>query len=337
MAADKVPRKRTGSMKRIIATGILVLFCIPGPAQPEWEIIESGITEHLHDIEFINDSTGFVYSYGTGNIYRTSDEGSTWEKIFQTDSVYFEQIQFIDSRTGWICGEQGTLLKTTDFGRTWSDLSIKLKDANLLLYGMCFINDSLGYLSGAALSGNSLKPELYTTLNGGTNWTEIHEDIPHMILNLCQKGNDVFATGNGFIIRMGINAGTWEYVFRDTAGIVGQIRDIRFASDMRGMAVSFRGKVLVTNNGGDSFTSYEITTNRLRSAAFLGAGKWIAAGDNNKNDGAVLYLSEDDGESWEKKNDFPDIHRISVTGKNIWIAGKEGFIAKRTRNHATGK
>ena len=152
-----------------------------------------------------------------------------------------------------------------------------------------------------------------------------------MILNLYHKGNNVFATGNGFIISIGIETNQWKYNYRDTLGIVGQIRDIQFANDKLGMAVSFNGKVLVTTNGGDSFTFNEITTNRLRSIAYLEAKKWLVVGDNNKNDGAVLYLTNDNGESWEKSNNFPDIHRVTLTERDIWIVGKEGLIAKRKR------
>jgi photosystem II stability/assembly factor-like uncharacterized protein len=75
-----------------------------------------------------------------------------------------------------------------------------------------------------------------------------------------------------------------------------------------------------------------MTTNRLRSIAYLGEKEWLIGGDNNKNDGAVIYCSGDDGESWEKNNEFPDIHRITLTGKNIWIVGKNGLIAKMNKD-----
>lgn len=323
-------------MIRFLASAILVSVFIPIPAQKAWEVIESGINEHLHDIEFTDDSTGFVYSYGTGNIYRTTDQGSSWNKVYQTDSIYLEQIQFINPGTGWICGEQGTLLKTTDGGSTWSDHSICQTDANLLLYGMCFLDDSLGYLSGAAFTGNSFIPKVFRTGNGGISWTEVHQDIPKMILNLYRKGDDLFATGNGFIIRMGIRSGTWEYVFRDTLRAVGQIRDIRFADENCGMAASFGGKILLSLDGGDSFSVQDLTGNRLRSLASHGKGRWIAAGDNNKDDGTVLYMTENNGKNWEKLQSFPDIHRICITDKHIWIAGKEGFIAKMKRIQSPG-
>ncbi len=318
-------------MKTFITIMLLIFSHITGFTQNAWDIIKTDITESLHDIEFINDSVGFIYSYGTGNIYRSIDEGYTWTRILQTDSIYFEQIQFINSKLGWICGEKGKVLRTNDCGKTWSDLSIISKDGNLLLYGMWFINDSIGYLSGATLSEKKLKPKLYLTNNGGTSWTSICDDIPHMILNLYKKDNVLLGSGNGFIVKIGIQTNTWKYVFRDTLNIVRQIRDIQFANDKLGIGISFNGKILLTTNGGDSFIKKEITSNRLRSIAYLGEKKWIVVGDNNKNDGAVLYNTNDNGASWKKNNDFNDIHRVTLTKKYIWIVGKNGLIAKKKR------
>ncbi len=318
-------------MKISITIIILIFSQIFAISQNEWEIIKTEITEPLHDIEFINDSIGFIYSYGTGNIYQTINEGNTWNRIKQTDSIYYEQIQFINPKLGWICGENGTILKTQDCGRTWADLSIDVRDKDLLLYGMCFINDSIGYLSGALMYNRKFEPTVYLTNDGGNTWTEIFYDFPKMILNFEVKDDDLFATGNGFILRFGVQDSAWKYVFRDTLRITGQIRDIQFADDTLGMGVSFNGKVLITTNGGYSFSYKEITKNRLRSIAYLGGKKWIVAGDNNKNDGAVLYSSSDNGENWEKCNDFPDIHRITTTDKNIWIVGKNGLIAKKRK------
>jgi len=319
-------------MKLPVIVTILLLLHILVPAQDEWEIINAGITEPLHDIEFVSDRIGFIYSYGTGNIYQTTDEGSTWTIIKQTDSIYFEQIQFINPNLGWICGEKGKVLRTTDCGRTWMDLSIEVNDKNLLLYGMCFINETVGYISGAELHGKKWIPKVYITNDEGITWNETLKDFPHMILNLKEKDNVMYATGNGFIIEMNIQNHERKYVFRDTLGIIGQIRDIEFADDTFGLAVSFTGKILITTNGGESFSYNEITTNRLRSIAYLGEQTWIAVGDNNANDGAVLHASKDNGNTWQKNNDFPDIHRIHLTENHIWIVGKNGLIAKMRRN-----
>ncbi len=152
---------------KIYPTIVLLIFThLQLFAQNGWEVLNTNITDDLHDVEFINDSIGFIYSYGTGNIYKTTDEGNTWVIIKQTDSIYLEQIQFINSDIGWICGEKGTILKTYDGGQSWADISIDGDDKNLLLYGMCLLNDSIGYLSGGILHENKLDPKVYLTNDG---------------------------------------------------------------------------------------------------------------------------------------------------------------------------
>ena len=91
------------------------------------------------------------------------------------------------------------------------------------------------------------------------------------------------------------------------------------------------GYILTTIDGGESFTFRQITRNRLRSIVYLGEQKWLVGGDKNKNDGAVLHYTNDNWMSWQRNNDFPDIHRIHLTEKHIWIVGKEGLIARTRR------
>jgi photosystem II stability/assembly factor-like uncharacterized protein len=296
--------------------------------QSNWEVIETVFEEDLHDIEFINDSVGFVYGYGTGNIYRTSDAGLHWELVHQTDPIYLEQIQFVNPDHGWICGEYGTLLMTEDGGRIWEDISMTCEEGNLLLYGMYFLNDTTGYISGGILSGKKLSPVFFKTGNGGNSWIQIFGDIPHMILNITNKGNALFGTGTGCIIKMEAQKGSWEYAFKDTIGVIGQIRELRFIDDDLGIAASFNGYLLITKDGGKSFSYKKITKNRLRGIIASNEHEWIAVGDNNKDDGGVLFTSNYLGRSWNKHNEFPDIHRVTMTEKYFWIAGKKGFIAR---------
>lgn len=312
---------------------ILIFFFISNIciAQSDWIFLESPIEENFHDIEFINDTIGFIYSYGSGRILKTSNGGFTWVLVKQTDSIYYEQIQFINKNTGWICGEKGSLLKTTDCGNSWFDLSIKRDERKLLLYGMLFTDELTGYLSGGVMSEQKIEPEFLKTTDGGKSWTKIPDDIPNMILNLKKVSNSIFGSGTGVIIKIDNNEADWKYVFQDTSKIVGQIRDIAFANGLFAMGVSFNGKILITSDGGESWIYKGVTKNRLRSIKYLGRNRWIMAGDNNAGDGSVMYFSDDNGESWEKITDLPDIHRIALSENYVWIAGKSGLIGKRRR------
>ena len=46
---------------------------------------------------------------------------------------------------------------------------------------------------------------------------------------------------------------------------------------------------------------------------------------------AEMYLTYDNGNTWEGLGNFNDIHRIISTDKTVWIVGKKGLIAKRNK------
>lgn len=59
---------------------------------------------------------------GTLRIYRSANNGRTWtiQKIYTTETL--RSLTFTNPTTGWIAlsrGGEGTLLHTTDSGRTW--------------------------------------------------------------------------------------------------------------------------------------------------------------------------------------------------------------------------
>ncbi len=311
---------------------LIMITGIRSFSQNDWIVLPAGIDENLHDIEFMNDSTGVIYSYGTGHVYRTENAGLNWTLVHQTDSLYLEQIQFINPTTGWICGEKGTILKTSDGGRTWSDLPVRSDSGNLLLYGMFFHNELTGYVSGGIMDRNSnITPKIFHTTDGGNCWVTVLSDIPVMVLNIEKPNEQILATGHGFIIEFQPDNRAWRYLFKDTTKTVGQIRDIAFSDDQTGIGASFSGKTITTRDGGNHWIIEPVTTNRLRSIVHCDGNHWIMSGDDSNDDGSVLYESTDNGYSWTSGNDFPDIHRVTCSSKHIWIAGKKGFIGKKIK------
>jgi photosystem II stability/assembly factor-like uncharacterized protein len=311
---------------RLLIFILLLPCCSP---QKDWIIQESGFTDGIHDIEMIDNETGFAYTYGTGKLLKTSDGGQSWDLIAQFDSLYFEQIQFTDEHNGYICGEKNTLLKTSDGGQTWENKGIGQEHDDIMIYGMCFTNNQNGYAAALRTENGKFISRIYQTIDGGQTWKLIN-NIPHMILNIEEIGNEIWGSGNGVIIRNIDRQDQWIYSFTDSSRSTGQIRDL--AADQKGtiIAVSFTGKVLIKQTDNEEWEIQDITHNRLRSIARSGKNKWLIAGDKNIDKDCAIFQSMDNGKNWLKvKNEFPDIHRICVTRKHIWIAGKEGFIARK--------
>jgi len=151
---------------------VVLLFLILGSCSndKEWIQSESKIDDGLHDIEIIDEKNAFSYTYGTGKLYNTSNGGKTWELIYQFDSIYFEQIQFIDRKTGWIAGSPNKLFKSSDGGKSWDDVSIKNVSESALIYGLFFKSFNEGYVALIERVNNKSQSSIYQSKNAGQDW-----------------------------------------------------------------------------------------------------------------------------------------------------------------------
>lgn len=78
----------------------------------------------LFGLDFINDSTGFAVGnnrfFADGFLMKTLDSGRTWIRTTMPSTGKLADIEFIDSKRGWICGAMGRIWSTTDGGTSWS-------------------------------------------------------------------------------------------------------------------------------------------------------------------------------------------------------------------------
>ena len=93
-------------MRSIVLIAFIAL--VGSSAQAQWYPVTSGTTEHLHDIVFIDEDTG--YCGGGGNVYgelgpndsgvilRTTDGGESWETIFSADSFAIWNIWIVKEK-----------------------------------------------------------------------------------------------------------------------------------------------------------------------------------------------------------------------------------------------
>lgn len=288
----------------------------------------AGITETLHDIEIINDTIHIAYGYGTGNIYKTINGGDNWNLISQLDSVYFEQIQFIDECNGWIVGSPNKIYKTKDGGMSWENKSIAQERENklALIYGMYFSDINHGYISVTNRSESGLVTKIYRTMNGGNTWKEVNE-VQEAILNLEENKGHLFGSGAHVIIEDIDDRHHVKYIFKDSTKQVGHIRDIEWKGKGELIGVSDNGYVISERNY--NWSMNKITTNRLRRIIKVG-DMLLVAGDNN-NETGNLFVGSVNGLDWKVRNEYyPDIHRLAIVNKKIWVVGKKGLIQEIT-------
>lgn len=94
---------------------------------------------------------------------------STWQKPLPQGST-LTSIYFTDDETGYVCGDNGTIIKTYDGGQSWNNL---YSGTNYTLKSIFFADHETGYATGAL--GTMLK-----TINGGNTWTPLNIGQPYV-------------------------------------------------------------------------------------------------------------------------------------------------------------
>jgi len=199
---------------------------------------------------------------------------SGWFQQNSGTTVHLNSVYFIDSNTGFIVGDDGKLLKTTNGGDNWLVRPIGLNNHDYLL-GVQFVNANTGYVAAKPIGlyewGRGLK-----TTNGGTYW------------NIMQTGH-IFKDVHCLFF---INA--------NTGFLGGFTRRVISSWPPTVLDFSITGKTI---NGGINWdTSYAYqTSNYFRTIFFVGSIGYAS-------DGTSLIKTTNGGNNWSQTN--PSIQQV---------------------------
>jgi len=239
-------------------------------------------------------------SVGKNGVILIRDGGPTepWVMVQSGTTVdlnYVKMHDSPDSSVAFAVGDSGTVLRSDDWGHTWSDRSIPSRNDNL--YGLDFIS----YFSEAAVHlvvvGDS--GLVFKSTNMGGNWTWVDISVPTF-----RRFNSVGAVNADFIIAVGedgimertTNGGTsWNLVFSTIFLDIHRVFVSRFSPYFNRMwAVADSGKILTSIDYGSSWVVRSSgTTEHLRDVLFRNADEGIAVRDS----GTVRYTM-DGGTTW---------------------------------------
>jgi photosystem II stability/assembly factor-like uncharacterized protein len=137
-------------------------------------------------IFFLNRDQGWVVT-SRGQVYQTSDGGTTWAPLTIATGVSINGVFFINRQTGWASGFMSLppyekLYRSDDGGRTW--VPLPSLDMNVIINSMSFLNEQDGWAVGQSWTGDtktSVAAVLHT-IDGGKSWKEIQL---HHVEPLC--------------------------------------------------------------------------------------------------------------------------------------------------------
>lgn len=136
------------------------------------------------------DSLNLWMAGAAGTILKSTNGGDTWLILESGEqSIWFEDIFFINKNIGWVVG-QNLIKKTTDGGDTWFIPDTSMKNMYIALYKIFFTDSLHGWTSGSP-------SDLYFTSDGGERWVIQRKDMTFKQLS------DIFVSKDYYGIAVG--------------------------------------------------------------------------------------------------------------------------------------
>ena len=236
--------------------------------------------------------------------------------------IDLQDVKFISATVGWAVGEDGTIIKTTDGGATWSEQTSPTVQN---LEGVSFTDSNNGTAVG--WWGTIIK-----TTNGGTTWTFQTSGTEEELyaVSFADANNGIVVGWFGTILRTTNGGATWT----DQSGIGNALYDVSFIDSNIGTIVGNSGTILRTTSGGIAWTAQNgITTKDLYAVSFTDVNNGTAVGMHG-----TTVRTTNGGADWAAQSfgEKEDLFGVSFTDANTGTAvGATGTILRTTNGGTT--
>ena len=189
-----------------------------------------------------------------------------WTRQQTSYTENLREIFFIDSLSGWIAGDSGIIIHTSNGGSNWITQSRIVNDYILDLF---FINQNTGWAAAWNYDGSTQFSVIYKTTNSGFNWTRtLYPDTVYLINTIYflngQKGFIGCVNNGKGVIHYTNNGGlNWIRTNSDSNFVsTFPVRTIKFLNSNTGYAAGgyfdVSGVIWRTTDGGFNWTSQSV-------------------------------------------------------------------------------
>ncbi len=221
-----------------------------------------------------------------------------WVQQTSGVSSSFADVQFLNPNTGWVCGANGMILKTTNAGLNWV---IQNSGVTETLYDLHAVDANTVYCVG-------IFETILKTTNGGSSWNIIRGSVNpgkfffglHFINTntgwICGGGQCVLRTTNG--------GNSFDSSFVPTT-----FYSVYFKDNLNGLLAGQTGNLFKSTNGGINWGQINVLneTAEFFDLTLKGDIGWLIGTQTRK-----IYKTTNFGTNWDS------IGRI--TGTNSWLS-----------------
>jgi len=350
-----------------LALAALAIVALTGCHRDEvWEPLTEQkiyVSDKFFDVAILDPQRALIVGYG-GKIIETEDGGMSWKEIKSGTDKSLYSIDFAPgNKVGWIVGEEGLVLKTSDSGKTWTPqdavvwLDNECNDAeerefreldNPCQYAYLFSVSVIDENNAAVIGDKSI----YTrTRDGGKTWEtrtlKLGEALdPDMALafedpvlydvEFLDADNGWIVGEFGKIYHTADGGETWaeqqESVMDESVIDILDLPtffDIEFKDANNGIVAGLDGRIAITTDGGNDWNFVDSNVaeyvDPFYAATILPDGtKWVVGAS-----GQVVKASPGEdfhqGDLGSKVNNW--MRRVRFYDGNVgWIVGGFGFV-----------
>jgi photosystem II stability/assembly factor-like uncharacterized protein len=305
-----------------------------------------------------------------GQVQGPGPDFSGW--IFQNSGVLvnYTDVFFANNNSGWIVGDNNTILSTVNAGITWPQAPVNSIEGNFR--SVYLTSETVGWITGD-LNGAGVDGNVYVSISGGA-YPETQKSMEYPMNTVFSLDKDHVWSGgeNGQLLYSNDGGNNW---IESSTKPDFTIFDIHFLDQKKGYASGSKGNIITSSDGGitwqdefkypdidimsihliDSMTGWACGSRNtiLFLEGDVAAPEWIVSTiDNEKpgiiwrdiffiddhigwviGDGGAVYRSENAGKSWEREDtgSFSNLNAIfMVDYQTGWIVGDEGIILTYT-------
>ena len=221
------------------------------------------------------------FSDPKGVVLKTIDGCTTWtlqDSVQISLNDCLNDINFLNSTTGFAVGENGAILKTTNGGTKWTLIQAGITEP---IAQVSWINSA----TAVAVSGStsywtsSGGGKIFRTTDGGTSWPLVQSGTTNWLYSISFRASGVgIAVGDyGTIVQTTDGGMSWNLQSQGTNEL---LTDVTFTSTMKVYAVGSNGILLQTTDGGVNWKTLTTgTSTQLWKIRFFDANIGTIVGD----------------------------------------------------------